>query len=365
MQKNVTFAFIDVLRKILENGSFVTTRGNEQVEILSQLLQMKNSSERVIVLPHRNNNIFALIAETMWVLGGRDDLTFLSHYLPRAIDFSDDGKTWRAAYGPRLRNWNGVDQFKEIARIINEDKNTKRAVMIIYDPRKDYVETKDVPCNNWLHFMVRDGQLHLNVAVRANDVVWGFGGINSFEWSILHEMMAFWTGTTVGTLSWFVGTIHVYKRHFKKSDQILSSFRNKTLYEFGIQSPKFSTPFSAFDEELKRWFSIERSLRLDNASKLYYEIQQISDSLLRNSLEMLYIYNQYLNNAPKEKIAELVEQLPTNDFKIAAIEYFSRAYNQNNLIKLCDKESQFFDFYWNDDIMNQNIDSRECAVTLE
>jgi len=328
------------------DGTFIITRGNEQIEVLSQLLRIRNPDERVITLRHRNNNIFALIAETIWVLGGRDDLEYLCHYLPRAIDFSDDGKTWRAAYGPRLRNWNGVDQFKEIVRIINNDKNTKRAVMEIFNPQKDYVDSKDIPCNNWLHFMVRNGQLHLSVTLRANDAVWGFGGINSFEWSVLQEMMAFWTGTSVGNLSWFVGTIHIYKRHYKTAIKILDTFQNKTLYEFGIQSPKFSTPFNSFDDELRRWFGIEEKMRKGIDAGVYDEIQRIPDDFLRNSLEMLYIYNLYLRETPKEKIAELVEQLPTNDFKIAAIEYFTRRYDQKDLIKLHGKEIEFFDYYW-------------------
>lgn len=357
MDKNITYSFVHILQKILKEGSYVVTRGNEQIEILSQLLQIEKPHERVIVVPHRNNNIFALIAETMWVLGGRDDLAYLSHYLPRAIDFSDDGTTWRAAYGPRLRNWNGVDQFKEIARMLREDPNTKRAVMVIFNPQKDYVETKDVPCNNWLHFMVRDGQLHLNVTVRANDAVWGFGGINSFEWSILHEMMAFWTGNQIGHLSWFVGTVHVYKRHFKTAEKIIHAFNNKTLYDFGFQSPKFSTPFSEFDHELNRWFAIEEKMRVRTHSNLLHEIQQVPDDLLRNSLELLYVYNQHLQGASKEKIKELVEQLPTNDYKIAAIEYFSRIYAQYDLFRLTAKESEYFNYYWSNNLINQPIHS--------
>ena len=168
---NQTEALVQVLREIDNNGREVTTRGFTQKEILSSLITIDNPNERAIVLKNRNKNIFALIAETLWVLGGRNDLGFLSHYLPRAIDFSDDGLTWRAAYGPRLRNWYGIDQFETIIDRINEDTYTKRAVMTIFDPQLDFVETKDVPCNNWLHFMSRDNKLNLDVVVRANDAI--------------------------------------------------------------------------------------------------------------------------------------------------------------------------------------------------
>ncbi|MNN51239.1 hypothetical protein D3C81_1658650 [compost metagenome] len=77
---------------------------------------------------------------------------------------------------------------------------------------------------------------------------------------------------------------------------------------------------------------------------------------------MLYIYNQYLKGAPKEIIAELVEQLPTNDFKIAAIEYFSRTYAQNDLIELRGMEKEFFDFYWNGNSIKQPVFSENVYV---
>lgn len=346
MQKNITYAFIDVLSNIMKNGSYVTTRGNEQIEILSRLIQIENPSQRVIVVPNRKNNIFALIAETIWVLGGRNDLQYLSHYLPRAIEFSDDQKTWRAAYGPRLRNWDGIDQFKEIARIINEDKNTKRAVMAIFNPKKDYVVTKDVPCNNWLQFMVRDNKLHLNVTVRANDAVWGFGGINSFEWSVLQEMMAFWTGSKVGDLSWFVGTIHVYQRHYNTAQKIIDSFHGKTLYDFGFENPKFSTNLNDFDHKLETWFSIEEQMRTNLNPDLTSEINKIDDDFLRNSLEMLEVYNMHLSGVSKKEIAKRIEQLPSNDFKIAAIEYFFRDEEYQSYIHLNNKEEQFFSYYY-------------------
>ena len=114
----------------MTEGSLVVTRGNEQAKVLSQLLKIGNHGDRVIVLPYRMNNIFALIAKTMWVLGGRKDLTYLSHYFPRDIDFSDDGKTWRGAYGSRLRNWDGFNQFKQIAKIIKDNPNIKRVYFV-------------------------------------------------------------------------------------------------------------------------------------------------------------------------------------------------------------------------------------------
>jgi thymidylate synthase len=252
MYKNATEAFRDGLLKILQHGQTISVRSHEVGELRSHLVRIKSPLERVYVIPKRNNNIFAMIAETIWVMSGRNDLEYLSHYLPRAIDFSDDGKVWRGGYGPRLRNWQSVDQVKEVARILNEDPNSRRAVMVIFDPAKDFVASKDIPCNNWLHFIIRDKRLHLNATIRSNDVMWGFSGINTFEWSILQEMMAYWTGTQVGEFSCFISCFHLYERHYERAQDIVAYIKDKTLYDFGFTNPPFSTHLDVFS--IRKYF---------------------------------------------------------------------------------------------------------------
>src|SRR5690348_6824007 len=111
--RNMTYALVGGLRDVLTEGKHLSVRGSHTRELRNRLTVLERPQERCLVTPRRRNNIFATIAETMWVLAGRNDLAFLTRYLPRAQDFSDDGQIWRAAYGPRLRNWHGVDQLRK------------------------------------------------------------------------------------------------------------------------------------------------------------------------------------------------------------------------------------------------------------
>ena len=133
--------------------------------------------------------------------------------------------------------------------------------MSLYDPATDFIDSKDIPCNNWLHWLIRDGKLHLNVALRSNDVIWGFSGINCFEWSVLQEMMAFWAGVEAGDATYFASSFHVYKRHYERAEEILKSFRGVHCYDFDLPPPKFCTPFKEFDCSMSRWFEIEGEIR--------------------------------------------------------------------------------------------------------
>jgi len=207
-----------ILNALLTEGHTVDSRNGKAKEMLMARIHLSE--------PHRNPystnfrrkaSIPAQIAETVWLLSGRDDIKFIEPFLPRAKDFSDDGETWRGAYGPRIRNWGGVDQLFEVASILTSDPGSRRAVINIFDPAVDFGDTKDVPCNNWLSFAVRDGILHTHVAIRSNDAFWGLSGINAFEWTFLSQVVAFLTGTFPGSLTFSTTSLHLYEHHWDRA----------------------------------------------------------------------------------------------------------------------------------------------------
>jgi len=166
----------------------------------------------------------------MWVLAGRSDIEWLSAYLPRAKDYSDDGVAWRGGYGPRIRTWlsshdgrgrgEPIDQLAHVVDLLRKDPLSRRAVIAIYDPRIDTQPGKDIPCNDFLQFQSRLGALHLTVTVRSNDLMWGWSGINAFEWSTLQEIVAHLLGVTVGSLTFNIGSLHLYDRHWDKASRL-------------------------------------------------------------------------------------------------------------------------------------------------
>ena len=205
--RNVNKALFEGLQALFRRGRDVMVRGQNTIELDDVLFIISNPLERCIFLKGRNDNIFAKVAETLWVLAGRNDIKWLSHYLPRAKDFSDDGMIWRGGYGPRLRGSMGdVDQVMQCVNILSKDPESRRAVMTIFDPKLDFVDSKDIPCNLAIHWLIRDGFLNMKVFQRSSDIWWGFSGINTFEWSVLHQLMASWLNVHVGTLAYFISS---------------------------------------------------------------------------------------------------------------------------------------------------------------
>ncbi len=284
---------------------------------------LERPRERCLFLPHRGYDVAACVAETFWVLAGRNDVEWLSEYLPRAADFSDDGKTWRAGYGPRLRNWNGVDQLQASRRLLLEERLTRRAAMVLYDPDRDYVESKDIPCNNWLHWLVRGDHLHLNLAIRSNDIIWGFSGVNSFLWSVLHEAMAFWINEQVGEATYFASSLHLYDRHYARAEKCVAASCGLTCYDFGVPSSPFQTPWERFEDRLREWFEVERQVR-ETPNRPIPRSSVSDDPLLASTIRLLRVHHGSRQGWSQSRVRDELAILPEDDLAAAAYEQLAR-----------------------------------------
>ena len=318
--RNAATAFVKELKLIKERGAEVTVRDMPTRELLARTVKIERPNERCVTIPGRRNETAAAIAETMWVLSGRNDLEFLSRYVPRAPDYSDDGgKTWRAAYGPRLRDWRGVDQIAEVLALLRRDPTSRRAVISLFDPALDFVEvTNDVPCNNWLHFLIRDGRLDMNIVLRSNDVIWGFSGINTFEWSVLQEMVAYWLGIEVGQATFFISSLHLYVERDAQAVRVLEGWNGSTGYEKGWCAPAFATEWEGLPVVITEWFEIEALIATDHAPR--ERIDSFEDPLLRSFLHMIELFWARKRKANEPELRACIDRLGESDLAFSATE---------------------------------------------
>ena len=323
LYRNVSFATAESFKAVLDEGQTLLIRGDESRELRNRVITLEKPQERCLFLPGRRNSIFAQVAETIWVIAGRKDLPWLTPYLPRAPNFSDDGgATWRGAYGPRLRAWaGGIDQIDEWRRLLLEDRNSRRAVGIFFDPSVDFVASRDIPCNNWLSWLVRNDQLHLSIGVRSNDAMWGFSGINAFEFSVLQEMLGFWIGAGVGDATFFATSFHLYSRHYTRADEIAKGFTGLSPYNLGISAAPFQTLWEDFPGALDNWFRIEAELRINPDGPMAG--LALRDPFLASTLRILRLkWGQPTWSS--HQLKDELHNLPEDDLAASAYEYFGR-----------------------------------------
>lgn len=326
--RDVQSAFLGELRCVVEDGSDIRVRGRLTREVRARLVEIEHVHERYVVVPNRHNNVFASIAESMWVIAGRNDLNYLGAYLPRASEYSDDGRTWRAGYGPRLRNWNGVDQLAEVVSLLRSDPSSRRAVVAIYDPDRDFTESKDIPCNNWLHFIARDGQVDLHIAARSTDIWWGFSGINAFEWTLLLEMVACWLGQEPGRLVFFTSSMHLYEPHFDKAKHVLEQGAPQPDHHGDTPRPAFITPWETFSTEMAEWMRVEEAMR--SGQELGETDCALTDPLLTAYAQMIELFWTFKREEDGAKVAQRLAAIRDARLRAAAAEFLQRTHSQDH-----------------------------------
>jgi thymidylate synthase len=212
--------FRDAMVALGVEGAAHERGGQRMLEIDGPVALVLTDPTQYLVLQRaRQLNPWVSLAEFPWLITGRNDIAWLQHYLPRAADFSDDGETWRAGYGPRLRRWGGRpgtaagDQLTYVLGELRPPATSRRAVMTLWDPGADTTVSgsRDYPCTNWLSFQVRaSGRLDLLVGMRSNDAWWGWSGVNMVNFSLLLQAVAQWSGLRIGFYTHVADNFHLY-----------------------------------------------------------------------------------------------------------------------------------------------------------
>jgi thymidylate synthase len=183
------------------------TRGSTK-ELLGVTLRIANPLARLSRSEDRGKP-FSALGELLWYLSGSDHLDFIEPYVPRYKDDAVDG-ILPGAYGPRLFAKGGtIDQISNVTQVLIGNSGSRRAVVQLFDADDIIVRKKEIPCTTTLQFHLRDGNLHMSVAMRSNDAYFGVPH-DVFCFTMLQEMMARRLGANLGSYIHHVGSMHVY-----------------------------------------------------------------------------------------------------------------------------------------------------------
>jgi len=241
-----------VFEAILSDGQHITPSKGGATELKGVLLEITDPRARLSRTETRGKP-FSCLGELCWYLAESNELGFISYYLPDYDRFAD-GETIFGAYGPRLLNWNGLDQVRNVTKVLKIKRDSRQAVIQLFDAGDIVEEHNDVPCTCTLQFLLRNEKLHMFTCMRSNDAYRGMPH-DIFSFTMLQEIIARSLSVELGTYKHAVGSLHIYDDRLKDAKRYLQE---------GWQSTTSMPPMPVGDP----WAAIKSLLEAESALRV-------------------------------------------------------------------------------------------------
>lgn len=196
------------------------SRAGPTYEILGAALTIRDPLERWVLARRPAMNPAFAIAETVWILAGRDDSALPNHWNPKLPEYAGHGERYHGAYGHRLRRRFGIDQLERAYLALRNNPDSRQVILQVWDPRIDLPDkegrpvAEDIPCNVLCMLKVRSGRLEWTQVMRSNDLFLGVPH-NFVQFTVLQEVLAGWLGLEVGAYNHLSDSLHVYEDNFE------------------------------------------------------------------------------------------------------------------------------------------------------
>lgn len=257
--------YLNALQAVLQSGIAVSPRGLPTREVRHAVLQLRYPRRRLVTIRARRLNAAFAVAEWLFTMIGTRDGSIPLHYNSK-IGFlvETPPTTFEYSYGSRLRSWDGVDQLISLRNRLVEDKDTRRATAVLWNPKLDNDRKDNVPCITCLQFMLREGHLDLTVYMRSNDLILGFV-YDVFTFSLLLEVMAGWLDAELGTYTHIANSLHIYDKDVSFAQEVLENRDGADFYDHAVVQD-LRLPMHEFRSALQRLVAIEEASRRDPLS---------------------------------------------------------------------------------------------------
>lgn len=230
--------YLDALSYVLENGELRDDRtGIGTIGVFG--LQMRyNLADGFPAVTTKKLAFKACLGELLWFLeGSRDErrLADITHgtrkdvvtiwtpnaeapyWKPKAKYPGDLGRI----YGVQWRDFNGVDQIKELIEGIKRDFYGRRHILTAWNPA-ELDQMALPPCHVLAQFYVtRDGRLSCQMYQRSCDMFLGVP-FNIASYSLLTHMIAQVCELKVGEFIHVLGDAHIYQNHIPQVKEQLN-----------------------------------------------------------------------------------------------------------------------------------------------
>lgn len=274
---------------------------NRKKEVLHEFLG------RTIVLNDLDNcyafcrdlNFYYLIGELIFYMKGENKLKNINEYSKFWNKCSDDNENLNSCYGYYIWKMDIPDkesknQFEYCYNQLVKNKETKKAVITIYDSNKHSKKTNDNPCTMFLQFFIRENVLYLNTFMRSNDLWYGLSYDLPFFVFVLKQMFFklrhIYPDLRNGVYFHNSNSLHIYEKNFTDIEECI----NNPKSEIEIPKIKEST-FNNFNKliDFEESLKTNKNAHLNNNNFKFLNIDMKDDFLnyCKKVLTNFYFFN--------------------------------------------------------------------------
>ncbi len=180
---------------------------------------IEDPSDRNITAPWRKFNMDYAEAEWQWYCSADpnvDTLGAIHGFVPQVWKRMVDHKNEvRSNYGWQ---WEREHQLDKVVQMLQENPETRQAVISIYDGKEIDTYRNDTPCTYAVSFTILDGKLNMSVIMRSNDLWFGFCN-DQYCFSMLQQTVAARVGIPVGNYYHHATNLHIYDNFLGRKPQ--------------------------------------------------------------------------------------------------------------------------------------------------
>jgi thymidylate synthase len=243
---NMRVGYPAIAQFALQNGDEVSPRGLKTREVCDFLFRIEDPNDAYAVGTGRNLSPRIAAAEAIQLIGGFSSVELTLGASRNFEAYLEDDRRFWGAYGRRIS-----DQVYAVVNKLTRDRDTRQAVITIWDPRLDnpIEPRRDHPCTIALSFRIRRDKLNMLVHMRSSDVWLGIP-YDVFQFTQLQLTIATTLRVVPGVYTHLSESLHVYESNWDDvANLTISTASPPEVY--GFASLSFDNIIAA--DECKRW----------------------------------------------------------------------------------------------------------------
>lgn len=219
-------AFYSLLFDVYYHGKTIISRNLTHKELLFQNFTITNPMDMMLFYPHRKFSSDYAFAEWLWYISAVKSIRNIGKFAKIWRDIQDESGCVESNYGTYLFWGKEESQWNWCINELITDKYSRRATIIISQPKHKILNKLDIPCTQYIQFFIRDNVLHMLVYMRSNDIIYGLSNdlwtFILFQQMMVNELRSTYPLLRIGVYYHSAGSLHLYDIHWNMAKDILT-----------------------------------------------------------------------------------------------------------------------------------------------